>query len=63
MAKIKWKNKSDTEREIKEKETVQEKYEKLPDKMNTDKVLSALRKVFTGKISFYENGKVAFAQE
>lgn len=38
-------------------------YEKLPDTINTDKVLSALRKVFTGKISFYENGKVAFAQE
>lgn len=38
-------------------------YEKLPDTMNTDKVLSALRKVFTGKISFYENGQVASAQE
>lgn len=38
-------------------------YEKLPDTINTDKVLSALRKVFTGKISFYENGKVALAQE
>lgn len=34
-------------------------YEKLPDTMNTDKVLSALRKVFTGKLSFYENGEEA----
>lgn len=36
-------------------------YEKLPDKTNTDKVMSAIRKVFAGKISFYDNGKEAFS--
>ena len=36
-------------------------YENLPDKTNTDKVMSAIRKVFAGKISFYDNGKEAFS--
>lgn len=36
-------------------------YEKLPDKTNTDKVMSAIRKVFAGKISFFDNGKEAFS--
>ena len=36
-------------------------YEIFPDKTNTDKVMSAIRKVFTGKISFYDNGKEAFS--
>ena len=36
-------------------------YEKMPDKTNTDKVMSAIRKVFAGKISFYDNGKEAFS--
>ena len=36
-------------------------YENLPDKTNTEKVMSAIRKVFAGKISFYDNGKEAFS--
>ena len=36
-------------------------YEIFPDKTNTDKVMSAIRKVFAGKISFYDNGKEAFS--
>lgn len=36
-------------------------YENFPDKTNTDKVMSAIRKVFAGKILFYDNGKEAFS--
>lgn len=36
-------------------------YEHIPNKTNTDKVMSAIRKVFAGKISFFNNGKEAFS--